>query len=190
MVYKWLLIMLFILFGVVESLHAEFIGVFGDTHGCKCSLEDKVPGLMTITVLHVNSPRATRSRFAAPKTSCMSATWLGDTSIFPGTTGNSQTGISIDYGQCHTGTFHVFTIVYFSDGKTTDCCYYQVLPDPNAVSGRIEAVNCNKETVFIHGRSEFINVTDECGCNLDEPWCYPVAAESSIWGKIKALYKE
>ncbi len=183
------LAMILLIFGVTRPGHAEFIGVFNDTNGCKCEMFDKVPGLMTIAVLHVNTPGATGSRFAAPQSACMALTWLSDTHVFPGTTGNSQTGISIDYGQCRTGTFQVLTINYLAEGFIADCCYYYVLPDPSASSGRVEAVDCNNETVFNSGWAGVINHTAECGCNLVEPWCYPVAVESSTWGKIKALYK-
>jgi hypothetical protein len=181
--------MLFVLFIVAEPLHAEFIGVFDDSTGCPCGIFDKVPGLVTIAVLHVNSSGTTGSRFAVPQSACMELVWLAEVSVFPGTTGNSQTGISIDYGQCHTGTFQVLTIQYFGSGLTEDCCYIEVLPDPSALSEHIEIINCNKETVFISEFRDRIN-TDGVLCYCDwEPVCYPVATESSTWGKIKALYK-
>lgn len=187
MVHKWLLIMLLVFFGFVEPLHAEFIGVFNDSNGCTCQIFDHGPGLVTIAVIHVNSPGATGSRFAVPQSACMRLTYLAESPVFPGTTGNSQTGISIDYGRCHTGTFQVLTIQYFAQGLTEDCCYIKVLPDPSTSSGRIETINCNEETVFLSEFRDVINVGYDCWCNI-EPSCYPVATESSTWGKIKALY--
>ena len=188
---KRLLILLSIPFGIVGPVHAEYIGVFKDTSGCPCQLYDTTPGLMRVTVLHVNSPGATWSRFGAPVSSCMyGMTWLSDAAVFPGTVGNSQEGVSIDYGRCLTGTFQILAIDYFVQGFTEECCFYHVLPAAGAASGEIEVGNCKDDVVFVGGLFDIINSSPSCWCPPPPDACYPVAVESSTWGKIKILYQQ
>ncbi|UCG53348.1 MAG: hypothetical protein JSW58_07285 [Candidatus Latescibacterota bacterium] len=189
MIRMWLLVISVTLLGAIGSGHAEDIGVFKDTGGCFCLLYDTSPGLMTVTVLHVNSQGATGSRFAAPMSSCMHlVTWLSDTAVFSGTVGNSQDGVSIDYDQCITGNFQILTINYFVQGYTEECCWYGIEPDPGASSGQVEVVDCEDQVVFVLGMDDLINSSANCAC-LMPPFCYPVAIESSTWGKIKALFQ-
>ena len=190
MLRTWCLVTTIVLLGVIRIGHAqESIGVFSDARGCPCELTDRgSAGLLTVTILHVNSPGAKASQFSAPRPSCLNVTHLYDTPVFT-TIGNSQTGVAIGYGQCLTGTFQILTITYFAQGLTPDCCYYEVLPDPSSPSGAIEVFDCNDQLVFPPGWYDIVNSTESCQCYAGFEYCYPVAVESSTWGRVKALYE-
>ncbi|NIM65349.1 MAG: hypothetical protein GTO51_05090 [Candidatus Latescibacteria bacterium] len=53
---------------------------------------------------------------------------------------------------------------------------------------QVEAFDCDYRVVPIVGGSDIINATAECWCPPPPDGCYPVALESSTWGKIKSLY--
>ena len=56
-------------------------------------------------------------------------TYLGESSPFGVVIGNSQTGVSIGYGACLSGTIQLLTVRFFGQGLTEPCCVYPVGPD-------------------------------------------------------------
>jgi hypothetical protein len=162
---------------------AGAVGLFKDPAGTICSLEDRSPGIVPFYVVHIGTGGATACQYAAPKPNCLAATFLSDTNMFPVTIGNSQSGVSIGYGTCRSGSIHVQTISYFTQGLTPACCRYYVIPDPNAVSGTIDTVDCNSTIVAASTIRTVINATTACPCG--EP-----TAEESTWGQVKTLYDE
>ncbi|MEJ2722783.1 MAG: hypothetical protein P8181_16845 [bacterium] len=149
---------------------------------------DAAPGLISVTVLHVDSPGAKASRFWAPRPSCFYVTYLSDTAVFPTTIGSSQTGVTIGYDHCRTGTFQILTINYFGQGMTPECCYYPVLADPAEPSGQVVVADCNDQLVYAYGMAEYINSTWNCVCYAGPEYCFPVAVDPATWGRVKALY--
>ena len=106
------------------------ICIFADSIGTSCNPVDSTASVWRVYVLHRNSPGATGAQFSAPKPNCMQgATWLADDPMFPVAVGNSQDGISLGYGSCLTGSFHVLTITYYVTGGTLDHCQYPILND-------------------------------------------------------------
>ena len=176
---------------LVGAAHGQenAIGLFSDIRGCPCESRDEAPGLITVTVLHVGSPGSKASRFSAPLPSCFQVTWITDQPAFPVVIGNSQTGVTIGYDHCRTGTFQILTILYFGNGMTGECCYYPVLPDPASPTGRIEVADCNDQLIFGQGWAEYVNYTSNCVCIAGIEYCFPVAVETATWGKIKSLYE-
>jgi hypothetical protein len=162
---------------------AGAIGLFKDPAGTICSFEDKSPGMVAVYVVHVGTGGATACQYSAPKPNCLAATFLSDTNVFPVTIGNSQNGVSVGYGTCRSGSIHVQTINYFTQGLTPACCRYYVIPDPNAASGTIDTVDCNSTIVVASTIRTVINATTACPCG--EP-----TAEESTWGQVKTLYDE
>ncbi|UCH83997.1 MAG: hypothetical protein JSW50_16445 [Candidatus Latescibacterota bacterium] len=188
----WWILGAVLVFGAPAPADAyDAIALFSDTRGCPCEITDRAgtPGLINIAVLQVNTPGAKASQFSAPMPACFGALYITETPIFPITIGNSQDGIAIGYGGCRTGTFQILNIVFFGQGLTPDCCFYPLLPDPYAASGRIEVVDCDDEVVFASGWGDMINMTSQCVCLVGLEHCYPVATERATWGKIKALYE-
>ncbi len=107
---------------------AGTIGIFSDKTGTNPYITDGAPGLLTVYVVHVATGRGDgvpvrrrRSRLVSRRRTCRIPI------AFPVTIGNSQTGVSIGYGNCRVGTIHVQTISYFASGTTPSCCSYHVL---------------------------------------------------------------
>ena len=162
---------------------AGAIGLFRDPAGTICSFEDKSPGVVPFYVVQIGTGGATACQYSAPKPDCLAATFLSDTNVFPVTIGSSQSGVSIGYGTCRTGSIHVQTISYFTQGLTPACCRYYVRPDPNAPSGTIDTVDCATTILPASTIRTVINPTAGCPCG--EP-----TAEESTWGQVKTLYNE
>ncbi|MEJ2722725.1 MAG: hypothetical protein P8181_16545 [bacterium] len=167
--------------GAAAAQQGGSIGIFADTQGNDCDIFDNAVGLRTYYVCHVYTAGATASQFSAPKPSCMLASWLSDTAVFPVTIGNSQSGVAIGYGSCQVGPIHILSINFFCQGLTPLCCYYPVLPDPSNVSGNIEVVDCDNNLLMGTGFISVVNPDQSCCCH-----CTP--ADESTWGKVKSLY--
>lgn len=122
-------------------------------------------------------------------------TWLAETSSFANVVGDSRTGIAVDYGACLSGPVLVQTISYFDDGTTPTDASMKVVASPNASSGKVEAVDCSGNVIFPYAGGVCINtVSSGCLCAmLGPPYanipCVGVAAESTTWGHVKALYR-
>ena len=157
------------------------IGIFSDAIGADCNVYDAAgPQMLNVYVVHVGHLGADAVWFSAPAPDCFStAVYLSDTSVFPGTTGNSQTGVEIYYPSCQTAPVHVLTIHYFVQGLTQSCCYYPVLPHSGHAD--IEAKACGVEIYVATGGLAIINPTGQCSCS--------VPVREATWGQIKALYQ-
>ncbi len=159
------------------------IGIFSDVAGSSCNLTDAAPGLLSLYVVHVLTPGATASQFAAPAPACMlGATYLSDSSPFSVVIGSSQTGVAIGYGACIAAPIHVLTIQFFASGLSTPCCYYPVVPDPNVPSGSIEVVDCTETLLTATGGLGIINPDGTCQCD--------VPVQDTTWGKVKSIFAE
>jgi hypothetical protein len=159
-------------------------GLYADAQGTICNILDAGPGLLSIAVVHATPDGATASRFAAPIPACMiGAMWISDTAAYE-VIGNSQTGVVVPYGFCLTGRSHILTINVFVEGTSESCCYYSVVPDPSAPSGRIEVSDCSETIVFGIGELSVVNGDTSCPCEG------PVPVEETTWGNVKALYGE
>lgn len=165
------------------------IGLYADTGGTTCEISDSSPGLLQLYVIHTGISTATACQFAAPIPSCMSgATWLSDTQISPFVyIGDSQTGISIAYGECLAGPIHVLTINILVQGSSETCCEFRVIPDPKAFTGQILATDCLVVPNLLEasGSSVVINPDASCPCVTST-----VKIENTSWGCIKALYAD
>lgn len=156
--------------------------VAGDPTGRNCALTDDIPGLVRVYIVHLAIDGSTASQFWAPMPDCMvGVEWIGDSSPYPVFSGDSQTGISISYGGCLPGPIHVLTVNYFGNGQSTPCCEYPVLPHPDVSSGRIEAVDCAENLIFVDGGEGIVNVGPLCPC-------VTTPTQMTTWGGVKALY--
>jgi len=155
-------------------------GLYGDNAGTSCWLNDKTPGLTPYYVVHLNTTAASAAEFAAPKPSCLLATWLSDTSVFPVTVGGSQTGVSIGYGSCRAAPIHILTLNFFTQGMTGACCLYRVLPHP--VNGGPWMVDCASNQLPAGTNIAVVNGNATCTCEI-------VPADDTTWGGVKALYE-
>jgi hypothetical protein len=99
--------------------------------------------------------------------------------VFAINLGNTEYGITIGYGTCKTGTFHIVTAQYLVT-SATECCPWSVVADPNAPSGRIEIPDCDFLMSYGTGGTSFINATFACMGPTEDTTC----------GGVKALYAE
>jgi hypothetical protein len=169
--------------GTALAQHPGFIGIFSDSIGYDCDLWDTAPGPCVYHVVHVNTGGAVGSMFAAPQPECFQSTYLNDTPVFPVTVGDSQKGISIAYGACLSGTFHILDIRFFCVGLTQQCCMYRVVGDPSRYFSDPEVTDCDLNTRMAWGWTSPINPDGYCCC-----YCGPT--EESTWGRVKSLYRE
>lgn len=136
----------------------QTIGIFADIQGGDPRIVDGGPGLIELHVVTFSLQGLTATQFSAPLPDCFTgATHLSDFSPFTVSIGNSQEGWAISFGACATGPTYVGTINVFASGQTQGFCIYDVLPDPNVSSGRIEFVDCASQLVFGRGLSGCIN---------------------------------
>ncbi len=160
------------------------IGIFGDTQGQNCVYNPSAPfTTFLVYLVHIDAVGVTASQFIAPKPPCLNALWLNDSEVFPVVIGTTQTSKSIAYGSCKSGTFHICTMNFLSQGANPDCCVFYVLPDPQLPSGLYEFSDCD---FIVHnggGKAGVANQTGACSCEA-------IPVEDSSWGQIKALYSE
>lgn len=161
------------------------IGVYADPIGADCNIVATTPGLTQVYIVHSRTDGAMASQFSAPKPTCWTnALYLSDVTMWPGSVGNSQTGIAIGYGACRTDAVHVMSINYFIQTVPTQfCCPYPVLPDPHAPSGRIEIADCSSNVVYGCGATAIVNPDASCPCSLPS-----IPVEATTWGRVKAMY--
>ncbi len=156
---------------------AGSIGIFSDAAGSDCNFLD-TGGLNQVYILHLNSPGATASQFRLDVTA---AGWshLGDTWNFATVIGNSVAGVSVAYGACFPSPIALGTINFFG-ANAPACTMINIVADPGALSGEIEAVDCESFKVFPTGGAGIVNPDGTCDCST------PV--QETTWGGVKALY--
>lgn len=116
------------------------LGIYADASGTSCALSDVGAGQRNVYVIVDGPETYTGCRFWAPKPPCFHATWLYDSTPYL-TIGDSQTDVSIGFGQCEPGPLVVMTIAYMSSGDTPGCCHFPLLAPP--VIGNLLVTNCS-----------------------------------------------
>lgn len=153
------------------------IGIFADNQGNSYNLPGS-SGTNYYYFLHVNAIGATGSQWAAPHPACMVGSRLADMPVFSVNLGNTEAGVTIGYGTCRTGTFHIMTTLYYVT-SATECCFWRVVPDPYVESGRIEIPDCDFNLTYGAGYTGVINANATCEGNVDD----------TSWGRLKAVYE-
>jgi hypothetical protein len=155
------------------------IAVYADMAGTDCDIVDE-GGLLEVHVLHVMTDGARASRFALDASA---TSWipLGDNWEFEFVLGSSAEGVSISYQNCLTGSIYL-GVALFLGSSTPACTEISVVPDPTALSGKIEAVDCTYDVrMFPGGGVAVVNADQTCQCT--------VPAAETTWGGIKELYR-
>jgi len=155
--------------------------LYTDPGYTSCNIQD-VAGPITIYTVHDLHDGASAVQYASPVPPCWTgAVFVADESPFL-TIGSSQEGIAISYGSCLAGPVIVNTMTILSQGLGPQCCAFDVVPDPAALTGQIEGVDCALNTTFPSGGAAVINVDASCPCGLI------LHVETKTWGAVKALY--
>lgn len=165
---------------------AGYLGLFADEEGLVCAVND-TPGLITVYVVHMDSPGTTGSRFAIDYDGAPALQFIAE-SVIGIPLGNTHDGLSIGYGDCLVSPFVAVTISFLGEGLSEPCSTLRIIPDPTLGDlGEIQSTDCSTIPVLLNaeGRGMFINPTEDC------PDCggVPVATEIDTWGNLKSLYR-
>jgi hypothetical protein len=149
----------------ILSAQTGVLCLFSDPDGTDCTINDIVPGLITVHVFHTQAIEVTGVKFSAPMPDCMNAVFLGETFYFPLVIGGTRTGVTVSYESCLSGPIRVSTMNYFGQGLALDDCPLQVRPHPD--EGRIVVVDCGGNERDGAGGTAFVNSDLPCVCTTD-----------------------
>lgn len=141
-------------------------------------------GTFFVTAVHEGHNGATASQFKLQNNG-HTMIYLADNSAFSLVIGNTQAGIAVSYGGCFNGQISVVSAIYSGIGTSPPCSSIEVVPDPNAPTGNIEAVDCANppNKVFPAGSILTIKYDGTCdACGIIVP------VEETNWGRVKSLY--
>ena len=175
-----LITVVLVLVSTIAFAQPGSIGIFADDAATNCNLPD-VQGFDFYYIIHVDMMNSTGVMYRAAPPACFTGQWFIDQNLFAAV-GDSQTGVSVDYGACLSGNRVLQIMGFINAGTTSNCCYWTVGPHPSAPSGKIEATDCLDQTVYPTGGQGIVNALPSCDCN--------VPVEDTTWGKVKALYAE
>jgi hypothetical protein len=194
--YKALILcLLLVLVGIpaqAQYFDGGYVGVFNDSDGLECNIEDATVGVFSVYLVHVPVLGSGASGIDVIVEIPMCALdanvfMFGPVvEMFPATT----TTLQIDnyiyvwarYGSaCAYLPTAVIRIDLFGYGLTTGCCEFFVIPMD---ATRIHGIGCANEDYKVDVATGIINNgTESCDC------LYTVPVESTSWGKIKSIYK-
>jgi hypothetical protein len=175
------------------QLESEII-VAGDPTGVLCTIRDTGPELKSLYVLHSYNVGMVASRFRIQSGPGVTMTYVSETHFFPETVGDTQTGISVCYGECTTGDLLIAKMDYLAFGTSDNCSQMLVVPHPDAQS--VEAIKCTGTPTRAFVQDMFVRSTGPCGCPDPHGFpgqaqlfgCKPIPVATTTWGAIKALY--
>lgn len=164
------------------SASAQTITIFSDITHEDCVLAaDNVGGYIYAYVFAMNmSNGVAAAQFSAPVPSCYPGGIYAGESAAPGVTiGNTQTGLTLvlNAPDCSGLPVLLTTIQVFVAAlpPNTECCLFEVLPDPIAGSGQITIVNCNNQVETVFGGAVFVG--DWYAPNYSNPYPAPGATD-------------
>jgi hypothetical protein len=167
---------------------ADHIGIYQDMGGTNCIMTSFVPfpGTNAMYIVHKFNPGCTASQFKVNDLSGMIP--ASQTTPFL-SLGTWNTDLSLAYGGCVEGDVVLMTLNFYVTAPPTTCQQtLEIVPAPtSAVPDAIALVDCAQPSGNLKtatgGTMYFTN-----GC-VDPSACNPVAAKSTTWGGIKALYR-
>jgi len=181
-----LMTMALVLIAIPAAAQQGYLGLFGDPQGENCFLLDNVPGLVSVYVVHMDSPGASAAEFMVDL-GTQQMVFLADVPT-PGyvTIGTSTTGVAIGYAGCVASPNVVLRMDFFANGLSAPCSVIELLENPD--SGQIQVVDCEADgynLVPVEGRGMFINPNENCeDCGL-----VPVGTEQNTWGSLKSIFR-
>ena len=140
-------------------------------------------GILEVYIGHLFNDGITQSKFKLSYGQTI--TYMSEEWYFTGVVGTSVDGVTVDYESCLSAwgapPILLGKVTFFN--PSVGCSELQIVPHPEASSGRIEARDCEGNTVYPRGDKSAVNFQSG-GC-IGCTW--PV--ETSTWGQIKALYR-
>lgn len=177
---------------IPAAAYAQYgvIGLYTDASAGNCEVYDSAQGIFDVWVVHTMGTGASAAQFKVQPSAGFTATYLGDFSPFEVYLGNSQTGISIAYGECLSGTIVLLRITYLFDGSSATCGKLEITGDPAEIQYPNDPIiaDCGSRSTIakhvVQGGVLFVNPDGSCPCFLAVP------VQESTWGQIKSLYGE
>jgi hypothetical protein len=166
----------------VSPALADWIGVFDDPAGLDCEATDVTAGIKFVYVVHQTFAGATGLEFrvdADQTTFSYVSTQIGVGFV---SFGEANTGISIAYNECVTGTFVACRVGYDVLGTTAPCAHVILVENPWGVPPVRIYTDCVGDPKPFVGGQLIVNANESCRCDID-------AVEPATWGSIKALYR-
>jgi hypothetical protein len=131
------------------------VGLYSDPEATKCDWNLTTGTFVKLYVVITSSELAclTGVQFAAPVPSCAQGKllWVADSSPFPVTLGNSQTGIAIGFGTYYFTPITALEMMYIVDNEDLGLCDIQVLPAPYEPSGEVVVTDCAFNLIAAQG---------------------------------------
>jgi hypothetical protein len=157
---------------------AGSVNPYADAAGTECNIVDD-GGMVQVHMLHVGTNGAAAVEF---KLDVSATDWifLGDVWSFVLVLGTSVDGAALAYQKCLTGSIHL-GYASFIGASAPPCTEIDIVPNPEAPTGRIVAIDCDEQHIFPGGGLAYINPDPSCQCS--------VPVEETTWGGIKALYR-
>lgn len=156
-------------------------GLFADNQGLACNITVPVLAPLTVYVVHKSPTGATGSvwRLIAPTSGSFfyQGGSVANANIL--SIGDPIAGLSLAYGGCVTGDFHIYTLNFFATAAVPACSYMTLAEDPSQVAPL--SVDCIFAEIPVVPGQGILNADGSCDCD--------VATESTTWGKVKSLYR-
>ena len=119
-------------------------------------IDDSIPGPVWVYVLIHHSTPISGVSFSAPIPECFpGAMYVVDETPFLHVTGNSQTGVTLGFGECLEPPADSYTLVMrimiIVSNPVSSCCWYYPLPNPETGVGEIEVFDCTDNPVVAQG---------------------------------------
>lgn len=159
------------------------IMLYSDPDGTSCEVAGNPSTQVTVYVLHRFHTGVTSSQFKIEQNGT-NWTWIAEQPQ-SGTliTGTTDVGGSFVYGGCVSDPHSVVNVLYQSYGTAGVCSFLQVVPSPAALSGDIEAVDCDSGKFPAGDSKVTVNPDADCVCGN------PISLRETNWSRIKALYQ-
>ena len=156
------------------------LSLYSDATLTDCTLSDHEARIATVHVAEDSDRGATGIRFRIVGSAGFTGVWLSESTTYV-TVGNSQTDLSMGFGECLFGRFSVLTVTYQMFGTST-CSSLEIAPAQGFPVSLCQSCIFHEEPC-IDNRALHVNCSGSFDCN-------PLATQSTTWGRVKALYRE
>jgi len=148
----------------IISAPGPVIGIYSDPEGKNCNLLDQGPGQCKYYVVLYAPQGARGAEFRVPTPTCATISLVEEklSDAVDVAIGNSQTGISVAFGDCLYGVVPLLELTYSCWGTTGSCCEWPVLANPS--SGMLQIVDCAFQLQPATGLVSVINPDNTCPC--------------------------
>ncbi len=174
----------------------DYLRFYSDVAGTTCFLNYTDIGVATVHIFQTGPVRSAALQFSAIAPACWSgATWLGDAVngawLSLGSSQDPVYGLSVATSGCQDLPLYVGSINHLVTDLSVECCEYAPGPIEDArVPGTLQYVDCTNPSSHnwvirpLQPVGLTVNSNPSCPCEQ------PLAATTTTWGRVKALYRQ